>query len=169
MAMTKSVIIKPITGNEASHLLRQSDEYMALLYPDESNHLVDSSALLGKGVRFIGVFIDDVCAGCVGVPFFQGSLSYGKIKPPYVDLALRGKDIASKLLAEIEQAIIAEGTAIVQLETGVLQKTTICLYGSLGYYHIKSFGSYIDDLLSLFMEKHRATVAGLTVDASLKI
>lgn len=52
--MTKSVIIEPVTGDEANHLLRQSDDYMASLYPAESNHLVDSSALRG-GARALSV------------------------------------------------------------------------------------------------------------------
>ena len=40
------------------------------------------------------------------------------------------------------------------LKTGGLQKAAIGLYESLGYYHIQPFGSYLDDPLSLFMEKH---------------
>ena len=81
--------------------------------------------------------MDDVCAGCVGVRFFQGSPSYGEIKRLYVDSAYRGKAIASKLMAEIEQATIAEGIAMVRLETGILQKTAIGLCESMGYYHIQ--------------------------------
>jgi putative acetyltransferase len=41
-----------------------------------------------------------------------------------------------------------------RLETGVLQKAAIGLYVSLGYDHIQPFGSYLDDPLSLFMEKY---------------
>jgi len=36
-------------------------------------------------------------------------------------------------MAKIEQATIAVGIAMVRLETGVLQKAAIGLYGSLGY------------------------------------
>ncbi len=124
---------------------------MALLYLAESNHLVDPSVLRGQGARFIGAFIDDVCAGCVGIRFVQGSPPYGEIKRLYVDPAYRGKAIASKLMAEIEQATIAEGIGILRLETVVLQKAAIGLYESLGYDHIQLFGSYLDDPLSLFM------------------
>lgn len=79
---------------------------------------------------------------------------YGEIKRLYVDPAYRGKAIASKLMAEIEQVAIAEGIATVRLEIGVLQKAAIGLYKSLGYRHTQPFGSYLDDPLSLFMEKH---------------
>ena len=47
--MMKRVIIKPVAGDEAGDLLRQSDDYMASLYPTESNHLVDPDALQGEG------------------------------------------------------------------------------------------------------------------------
>ncbi len=47
--MMKRVIIKPVAGDEAGDLLRQSDDYMASLYPTESNHLVDPNALQGEG------------------------------------------------------------------------------------------------------------------------
>ena len=114
----------------------------------------------GFGIaRFIGAFVDDVCAGRVGVRFFQGSPPYGEIKRLYVNPAYRGKAIASKLIAEIEQATIAEGIDRVRLETGVLQKAAIGLTGSLGYYHTQPFGSYLDDPLSLFMEKHLVPLA----------
>ena len=157
--MMKRVIIKPVAGDEAGDLLRQSDDYMASLYPTESNHLVDPDALQGEGGRFIGAFIDDVCVGCVGVQFFKGSPSYGEIKRLYVDPAYRGKAIASQLMAEIEHLILARGINMVRLETGVLQKAAIGLYESLGYYHIQPFGSYLHDPLSLFMEKHLVTAA----------
>ena len=107
---------------------------MAPLHLAESNHLVYPSILRGQGARFISAFIDDVCAGCVGVRFFQGSPSYGEIRWLYVDPAYRCKAIASKLMAEIEQATIAGGIDMVWFETGVLQKAAIGLYESLGYY-----------------------------------
>ena len=104
--MTKSVIIKPVISDEASHLFRQSDDYMASLYPAESNHPVDPSVLRGKGARPVGAFINDVCACCVGVRFFQGGPSYGEIKRFYADPAYRGKAIANKLMTEIRLPLL---------------------------------------------------------------
>ena len=40
-----SISLGPILGAEADHLLVLSDEYMASLYPAESNHLVSSESL----------------------------------------------------------------------------------------------------------------------------
>ena len=57
-------------------------------------------------------------------------------------------------MAKIEQATIAEGIAMVRLEIGVLQKAAIGLYESLVYLSYPAIGSYLDDPLSLFMEKH---------------
>ena len=61
--------------------------------------------------------------------------------------------------AEIEQDTIAEGIAMVRLETVVLQKASIGHYEPLGYYHTQPIGSCLDDPLSLFMEKHLAPLA----------
>jgi hypothetical protein len=41
----------------------------------------------------------------------------------------------------------------------IVVKATIGLYESLSYCHIQPFGSYLDDPLSLFMEKHLAPSA----------
>ena len=43
-----NVSVKRIAGDEADHLLVQSDRYMAALYPAESNHLVSSASLRGR-------------------------------------------------------------------------------------------------------------------------
>ena len=52
------VSVKRIAGDEADHLLVQSDRYMAALYPAESNHLVSSASLRGRHALFLGAFTD---------------------------------------------------------------------------------------------------------------
>ena len=51
-----SVSLAPIVGAEADHLLVLSDEYMASLYPAESNHLVSSESLRTGDAVFLGAF-----------------------------------------------------------------------------------------------------------------
>jgi hypothetical protein len=46
---------------------------------------------------------------------FQASPFYGKIKRLYVDPACRGKSIVNKSIAQIGEATIAEGIAMVWL------------------------------------------------------
>ena len=73
------VSVKRIVGDEADHLLVQSDRYMAALYPAESNHLVSSASLRGRHALFLGAFTDqdtlnvpaNRCIGCVAARFYQ--------------------------------------------------------------------------------------------------
>ena len=51
------ITLSPIRGGEADHLLVLSDEYMASLYPAESNHLVSSESLRTGDAAFIGAFL----------------------------------------------------------------------------------------------------------------
>ncbi len=55
--MVEAFFIAPILGEEADHLLAASDEYMASLYPPESNHLVRSESLRAGDALFLGAFI----------------------------------------------------------------------------------------------------------------
>ena len=48
-----SISLAPIVGAEADHLLVLSDEYMASLYPAESNHLVSSESLRAGDAVFL--------------------------------------------------------------------------------------------------------------------
>ena len=57
-------------------------------------------------------------------------------------------------MAKIEQATIAEGIAMVRLETGVYKRQRLAFVNLWVICHIQPFGSYLDDPLSLFMEKH---------------
>ena len=55
-----SISLAPIVGAEADHLLVLSDEYMASLYPAESNHLVSSESLRTGDAVFLGAFISSI-------------------------------------------------------------------------------------------------------------
>ena len=54
--LARAFTIAPISGDEADHLLVRSDEYMAALYPPESNHLVSSESLRSGDALFWGLF-----------------------------------------------------------------------------------------------------------------
>ena len=49
--------------------------------------------------------------------------------------------------------IHAHNITLLRLETGIYQREAIGLYERLGLYRIPSFGTYIDDLLSVYYEK----------------
>jgi len=172
-----SVSLAPILGAEADHLLALSDEYMASLYPAESNHLVSSESLRTGDAVFLGAFISSsipstpetaeqsvktgglpsggkfgVCIGCVAARFYREA-GYAEIKRLYVQEALRGLGLSRTLMSAIEAEILAEGIDCARLEMGIYQPEADALYRSLGYRDIPPFGDYLVDPLSQFLEK----------------
>ena len=169
----QSISLAPILGTEADHLLLLSDEYMASLYPAQSNHLVSSESLRTDDACFIGAFqrgrdgsgegvthqkplavkaSDTRCVACVAARFYR-TAGYAEIKRLYVDMFWRGSGLAKRLIARIEAEIVEQGIQIARLEMGVHQPEADALYRSLGYREIPPFGDYLLDPLSQFLEK----------------
>ena len=168
-----SISLAPILGAEADHLLVLSDEYMASLYPAESNHLVSSESLRTGDAVFLGAFLSSSpdatgqlakteeplsgsevgdCIACVAARFHREA-GYAEIKRLYVQEAYRGLGLARTLMSAIETEILAEGIDCARLEMGVYQPEADALYRSLGYRAIQPFGEYLVDPLSQFLEK----------------
>lgn len=168
-----SISLAPIVGAEADHLLVLSDDYMASLYPAESNHLVSSESLRTGDAVFLGAFLSPdpnvsvnasiaetkqadgnsrQCIGCVAARFYRDA-AYAEIKRLYVDEAHRGLGLARTLMDAIEAEIVAEGIDCARLEMGIYQPEADALYRSLGYRDIRPFGDYLEDPLSQFLEK----------------
>ena len=168
-----SISLAPIPGAEADHLLLLSDEYMASLYPAESNHLVSSESLRTGDAVFLGAFLssspdaagqtaktdeplsgseDGDCIACVAARFYREA-GYAEIKRLYVQEAYRGLGLSRKLMSAIETEILAQGIDCARLEMGVYQPEADALYRSLGYRNVKPFGEYFVDPLSQFLEK----------------
>jgi putative acetyltransferase len=137
----------------ALRLLRASDEYMAALYPPESNHLEPPEALAQSHVEFIGAFIDGVLVGCGAIKRMQDDGDYGEIKRVFVDPALRGRGLARQLMDHLEAHALESGITTLRLETGISQPEAITLYERRGYRLRPPFGAYRVDPLSIFMEK----------------
>ena len=171
-----SISLAPIVGAEADHLLVLSDEYMASLYPAESNHLVSSESLRTGDAIFLGAFTSSTmssssetadqpektggllsggdvgeCIGCVAARFYREA-GYAEIKRLYVQEAHRGRGLCT-LMSAIEAEILAEGIDCARLEMGTCQPEVDALYRSLGYRDIQPFGDYLVDPLSQFLEK----------------
>jgi putative acetyltransferase len=172
-----SISLGPILGAEADHLLVLSDEYMASLYPAESNHLVSSESLRTGDAVFLGAFMPSLmsssheaveqsvetgvpssrgeswqCIGCVAARFYREA-GYAEIKRLYVQEAHRGLGLSRTLMSAIEAEILAEGVDCARLEMGIYQPEADALYRSIGYRNIPPFGDYQVDPLSQFLEK----------------
>ena len=168
-----SIMLSPISGDEADHLLLLSDEYMASLYPAESNHLVSSESLRTGDAAFIGAFLkkgvrgrlkmpdqntaasaqgEMRCVACVAARFYRDD-GYAEIKRLYVEENCRGLGLAKRLMARIEAEIVDQGICCARLEMGIYQPEADALYRCLGYREIPPFGQYLLDPLSQFLEK----------------
>jgi putative acetyltransferase len=132
-------------------LLNLSDAYAQSLYPPESNHLVDLSALEKPGVSFFVARNEEAVVGCCAL--VEAGDGTAEIKRMFVDPEARGLRVASKLMNALEACAVDKDLVAVQLETGIYQPEAIGLYRKYGYVEIEPFGAYMPDPLSLFMEK----------------
>ena len=166
--------LSPITGAEAEHLLRFSDQYMESLYPAGSNHLVCSESLRQCDANFIGAFLSGDamitshvtavdCIGAKRVAACIGSASAGfyrdedhaEIKRLFIAEAHRGCGLARQLMVAIERDIVAENLVIART-----QPEADSLHRSVAYREILPFGDYLLDSLSQFLEKHPPVLHG---------
>jgi len=68
-----------------------------------------------------------------------------ELKRMYTAPAARGRGVARRLLATVEESARADGRRRVILETGDQQPEAIALYESSGYHRIDDFGYYQDE------------------------
>jgi putative acetyltransferase len=139
---------------EVIALIAELDAYQDTLYPAESRHSLDLASLKQPNVLF-AVARDNTrhAIGCGAVVLCP---EFGEIKRMYVSPRARGRGIARKLLALLESEAIGSGCKLLQLETGPYQHEALALYASAGYQRRGPFGDYINDPLSVFMQKHIA-------------
>ena len=149
--MESQIAIEDPRQPELAALLTQSDAYYAALYPADSNHLIDASALTAPEVTFLVVRLSGRAAGFGALRRHVGG--GGEIKRMYVEPAMRGRNLGRSLLNALEQRARADGLQRLRLETGIGQFEAAALYRSAGYRDIPPFGDYKFDPLSIFMEK----------------
>jgi GNAT superfamily N-acetyltransferase len=76
-----------------------------------------------------------------------------EIKRMFVAPHARGRGLARKVLAELEETAAAAGRTRMVLETGLRQPEAIALYESSGYTPVPKFGIYRHDELNLCLAK----------------
>jgi putative acetyltransferase len=137
--------------SDVQALIAELDHYQSTLYPAESNHLLDVSALMQSNVLFaVARDAQGVAHGCGAVVLHPG---YGEIKRMFVRSASRGRGIAVGLLEFLEQRARETSCYRLMLETGIHQPEAIALYRRFGYIERAPFNGYTVDPLSMFMEK----------------
>ena len=92
-----------------------------------------------------------MAAGCGGVQIYDSE--YGELKRMYIRPAFRGRGLGKKMLDHLTDYAHRHGIRVLRLETGIYQKEAIGLYEVSGFHRVAPFGPYIEDPLSLFLEK----------------
>jgi putative acetyltransferase len=141
-------------GDPLRLLVGELDNYLAALYPPESNHGLNISDLLHSSVTIFLAKLDNEPVGCGALKYF--SEGYAEVKRMYTKPSFRGKGIGKKILNQIELKAKQSNIYTLRIETGIYQPEAIGLYEKLGFYRIPPFGDYQPDPLSLFLEKHLA-------------
>jgi putative acetyltransferase len=132
-------------------LIEALDAYQKPLYPAESHHGIDLSALSMPNVIFVVARNEQrIAVGCGAIVL---EIGYGELKRMYTTPSVRGQGIGRAILSALEQLAAHAGISVFRLETGYLQPEAIALYERCGYRHRGPFGDYTNDPNSVFMEK----------------
>jgi len=146
-----------ITSESARHpdilsLIAALDCYQSELYPAESNHLLDLSALPQASLILMIIRDPQLNAVGCGAVVLNGD-GTGEMKRVYIDPAHRGQRLGERLLAALEDEALSRDCHTLRLETGIKQHAAVRLYENSGYERRTAFAPYSEDPLSLFMEK----------------
>lgn len=136
---------------EVIALIDELDAYQKPLYPAESHHGIDMTALCRPNVLF-AVARDEggAAVACGAIVLERG---YGELKRMYTRPSHRGRGIAGALLARLEEEARRRGCTRFMLETGYLQPEALAMYERFGYRRRGPFGDYTEDPNSVFMGK----------------
>lgn len=135
-------------------LIAELDAYQTVLYPPESHHGIDIAALGAPHVVFaVARTAEGEAMGCGAVVLGEQA---GELKRMFVRPQCRGQGLAKAILSFLEGAAVQRGCMLLRLETGISQPEALSLYDRSGYLRRGPFDDYIDDPLSVFMEKRIA-------------
>lgn len=158
--MSLDIVIRPERADhpQVTAALAALDDYLGALYEPQANHILSIEELLAPDVSFFAAWQGTQVVGTgalrrrPGEPDTAGQ-DYGELKRMYVAPALRGRGLATRLVAALEAAMRGHGLRLALLETGRDQREAVRLYERCGYLRRGPFGGYADNGLSLFYAK----------------
>jgi putative acetyltransferase len=140
---------------DVTALIRDLDAMFHVLYPAESNHLVDIETLASDDIHFFVARRSGEALGCGAL--WHRDPAYAEIKRIYVKPEARGLKLSKLILERLEQDAREHGLALVKLETGTLQPEALGLFARAGFVRCGAYADYPpDDPYSVFMEKRLA-------------
>jgi len=137
--------------DEAVQLIRELDEHLlSHPYPPQSRHAFSIDKLMREGVTFFVTRYDGQPAGCGGIKLFT---DYGEVKRMFVRSIYRGKGLGKAMLNHLAEHAQSNNVKLLRLETGIYEVEAIGLYEGWGFSRRKPFGEYVEDPLSVYLEK----------------
>jgi GNAT superfamily N-acetyltransferase len=143
-------LVRTDSNNEDfKNLTRLFDEFLIDIDGDEKDFFAQYNQIYLDNVLIC--YENEVALGCGAIKEYESNK--GEIKRMFVLPEGRGKGIASKILAELEQWAKELNFNSVQLETSQKLKGAIALYRKFGYEDIPNYGQYIGVKSSMCMKK----------------
>jgi putative acetyltransferase len=149
--MTITILEVPPDSADAVQLIGELDDHLlAHPYPPQSRHAFSVDKLLREGVVFFITYYEAQLAGCGGVKMFD---DYGEVKRMFVRPVHRGRGLGKAMLNRLAEYAQSNGAKVLRLETGIYEVEAIELYESWGFSRRTPFGEYLEDPLSVYLEK----------------
>lgn len=123
-------------------------------YPPRSRHAFSVEKMLRERVVFFVTHYEAQLAGCGGIKIFDGD--YAEVKRMFVRPEFRGKGLGKAMLAHLASYARSKDLDLLRLETGIYEVEAIGLYQRFGFERRAPFGEYVEDPLSVYLEKRIA-------------
>jgi putative acetyltransferase len=151
MSYLMQIAIEDPSQSDVLPLLLHGEEESARLYPPESNHHLPLEALCEHNVVFHVARAPQGRAVGTGALVLHGD--WAEVKRVWVEPDVRGQGLSKAIMRALELAARQRGIRWLRLETGVISHAALTLYRNDGYTVCPPFADYVDDPLSVFMEK----------------
>ena len=149
--MVIQIVEVPPDCADAVQLIGELDDHLlAHPYPPQSRHAFSVDKLVREGVVFFTTYYEGQLAGCGGVKMFD---EYGEVKRMFVRPIHRGRGLGKAMLNRLAEYAQSKGVKLLRLETGIYEVEAIGLYESWGFSRRAPFGEYLEDPLSVYLEK----------------
>jgi putative acetyltransferase len=137
---------------DVHELLIQSEAYANSLYPPEGVFMLSLDEMDQPNVHlFVARNREHQAIGCGAIVVNENET--GEIKRMFIQKTARGKGLGKRILETLETIAKENNVKLMQLETGPLQLAAIKMYEQCGYTHRGPFGDYLENEMSVFMEK----------------
>ena len=134
---------EPLDSPASRDLIALLDAEIASRYPEPGAlqfRLDPDEVAPGRGA-FVVAFAGDLAVACGGVRVIDGGAA--EVKRMFVVPAQRGRGVAGRVLAVLEERARGLGATRLILETGTRQPEAIALYARSGFARIEPFGEYV--------------------------